>query len=57
MAWIIEHWTKSWQNLCAQHADKGAFTGEVSGVLSFKDAQVNYVLVGHSERRQYFNGR
>ena len=42
------------QNLCAQHADKGAFTGEVSGT-QLKDAQVNYVLVGHSERRQYFN--
>ena len=42
------------QNLCAQHADKGAFTGEVSGA-QLKDAQVNYVLVGHSERRQYFN--
>lgn len=42
------------QNLCAQHADKGAFTGEISGA-QLKDAQVNYVLVGHSERRQYFN--
>lgn len=42
------------QNLCAQHADKGAFTGEVSGA-QLKDVQVNYVLVGHSERRQYFN--
>ena len=42
------------QNLCAQHADTGAFTGEVSGA-QLKDAQVNYVLVGHSERRQYFN--
>lgn len=42
------------QDLCAQHADKGAFTGEVSGA-QLKDAQVNYVLVGHSERRQYFN--
>lgn len=41
------------QNLCAQHADKGAFTGEVSAA-QLKDAQVNYVLVGHSERRQYF---
>ena len=42
------------QDICAQHADKGAFTGEVSGA-QLKDAQVNYVLVGHSERRQYFN--
>lgn len=42
------------QDLCAQHADKGAFTGEISAA-QLKDAQVNYVLVGHSERRQYFN--
>ena len=42
------------QNLCALHADKGAFTGEISAA-QLKDAQVNYVLVGHSERRQYFN--
>jgi len=35
------------------HEPKGAFTGEVSpGML--KDAGCTHVLVGHSERRQYF---
>ena len=33
--------------------DKGAFTGQVSGPM-LKDAGCSYVLVGHSERRQYF---
>jgi len=33
--------------------DKGAFTGEVSGPM-LRDAGCAYVLVGHSERRQYF---
>ncbi|MDD2553009.1 MAG: triose-phosphate isomerase [Desulfotomaculaceae bacterium] len=33
--------------------DKGAFTGEVSPVM-LKDAGCGYVIIGHSERRQYF---
>ncbi len=33
--------------------DKGAFTGTVSGPM-LKDAGCRYVLVGHSERRQFF---
>ena len=32
----------------------GAFTGEVSADL-LKDSQVDYVLIGHSERREIFN--
>ena len=33
--------------------DKGAYTGEISpGML--KDAGVKYVIIGHSERREYF---
>lgn len=33
--------------------DKGAYTGEISTPM-LKDAGVKYVIVGHSERRQYF---
>jgi len=32
---------------------EGAFTGEVSGVM-VKDAGADYVIIGHSERRQFF---
>lgn len=32
--------------------DEGAFTGEVSGAM-LRDAGADYVLTGHSERRQY----
>jgi triosephosphate isomerase len=35
------------------YEDKGAFTGEVSPLM-IKDT-CSYVIVGHSERRQYFN--
>lgn len=33
--------------------EKGAFTGEISPVM-LKDAGCEYVVTGHSERRQYF---
>ena len=33
--------------------DSGAFTGEVSAPM-LKDAGCDYVIIGHSERRQYF---
>ena len=34
--------------------NEGAFTGEVSAPL-LKDAGVQYCIIGHSERRQFFN--
>lgn len=34
--------------------EKGAFTGEVSPLM-LRDAGCQYVIIGHSERRQYFN--
>lgn len=34
-------------------AEKGAFTGEISGDM-LKAAGAEYVIIGHSERRQYF---
>lgn len=33
--------------------DKGAYTGEVSGSM-LKDVGCEYVIIGHSERREYF---
>lgn len=38
---------------CSEHAS-GAYTGEISaGMLA--SAGVDYVIIGHSERREYFN--
>ncbi|MEO6832861.1 MAG: triose-phosphate isomerase [Chitinophagaceae bacterium] len=34
------------------HEDSGAFTGEISPIM-LKDCGVEYVIVGHSERREY----
>lgn len=34
--------------------EKGAFTGEISPLM-LKSLNVEYVIIGHSERRQYFN--
>jgi len=36
------------------HAKEGAFTGEISGPM-LREFGVRYVILGHSERRQYFN--
>src|SRR5581483_3379563 len=40
------------QNVAAE-AGSGAFTGEVSAAM-LKDAGARYVIIGHSERRQYY---
>lgn len=37
----------------AHYEDQGAFTGEIS-VPMLKSVGVEYVIIGHSERRQYF---
>ena len=34
--------------------ESGAFTGEISSLM-LKEIAVDYVIIGHSERRQYFN--
>ncbi len=54
---MLEKMPESKVNLGAQNiSDKssGAFTGEVSGEM-LKSLQVRYVIVGHSERRQFYN--
>src|SRR5881396_2709248 len=38
---------------CATEQKEGAFTGEVTAFM-VKDAGCSYVIVGHSERRQYY---
>lgn len=37
---------------CSEH-ESGAYTGEVSAVM-LKSMNIPYVIIGHSERRQYF---
>ena len=37
----------------AHYEDAGAFTGEIS-IPMLKEVGVNLVIIGHSERRQYF---
>ena len=36
------------------YADNGAFTGEIAPNM-LKELDIDYVVIGHSERREYFN--
>lgn len=42
------------QNVCAESVDQGAYTGEVSAKM-LAEFDCRFVLVGHSERREYYN--
>lgn len=53
---VIDACRDSYIGVAAQNMhweDEGAFTGEVSGAF-LKDMGCEYVIIGHSERRQYF---
>lgn len=41
------------QNVCGYNANQGAYTGEISA-KQLTDMRVESVIIGHSERRQYF---
>ncbi len=55
--WLVDEWTRGTgigvgaQNMYTE--PKGAFTGEISPTMLADVAQ--YVIIGHSERRQYFH--
>lgn len=54
---IAERFVGTNVSLAAQNVfyeEKGAFTGEVSPLM-LKDAGCDFVITGHSERRQYFH--
>jgi triosephosphate isomerase len=53
---VAAHLKDSYIGVAAQnlfYQDQGAFTGECSG-KQVRDAGADYVIIGHSERRQYF---
>jgi len=53
---VAEFLKNSYIGVTAQNMhweENGAFTGELSG-LFLKDAGADYVIIGHSERREYF---
>jgi triosephosphate isomerase len=57
LAKLVDKTEKSHVRIGAQNMhfeDQGAFTGEVSPV-QLKDLRVEYVVLGHSERREMFN--
>jgi triosephosphate isomerase (TIM) len=53
---LASHLKSSYISLAAQnlhHEEKGAFTGECSA-SQVRDAGADFAIIGHSERRQYF---
>lgn len=55
----IQHLTAGRDHICVaaqncSHKASGAYTGEVS-IEMLKSIDVPYVIIGHSERREYFN--
>lgn len=53
---IVANLKTSYINIAAQNLateEEGAFTGEISAPM-LKDIGIKYVIIGHSERRQYF---
>ena len=54
---LVEQAANTKVNIAAQNMhfeEAGAYTGEVSPVM-LKDIGVTHVIIGHSERREYFN--
>ncbi len=49
---LNENYKVGLQNI--SYASKGAYTGEVSAVQA-SSMKIDYTIIGHSERRQYFN--
>lgn len=57
LAMLVEKAEGTYIKIAAQtmhFEENGAFTGEVSPVM-LKDIGVTHVIIGHSERREYFN--
>lgn len=53
-AWMLRQTCLEWGGQNVSAYERGAYTGEISAEM-LKDVDCRYVLVGHSERRQYFN--
>lgn len=55
---VIDHvWEEGHISVAAQnchHEDSGAYTGEISAAM-IADLNIDAVIIGHSERRAYFN--
>ncbi len=55
---VIDHvWEETSVSVAAQnchHEDSGAYTGEISAAM-ISDLNIDAVIIGHSERRAYFN--